>query len=223
MKKTIALILVALIIALTLTGCSKPIYSSGATHKSLNCAIGDKPIKAMVESDKLFFDKNDVNLDFYYCFYCLDDETMEQCKDYYCFIPSQSQLENGYFYSESAFAIYISNNEKLIFEEDENVGLTDYENKVNAKLVKFISFKEAFEKDYGFTTTGFSKVDYHHNEKLIFPVEVFDSSTNYIYIHVVELRYAPEKNTYSDSKASRYTVSIKYKLLGDNTVVLFNE
>ena len=77
MKRVIALTLVILITIISLTGCSNPIYKRGEFNLGFRIY---QYIYAKVEADRFIFDKNDVTLDFFYCFYRLDDQTLEQAK-----------------------------------------------------------------------------------------------------------------------------------------------
>ena len=219
MKKLIAVVLVIITLSFSLSGCQKRLYESGKTHITIEFS---RSVNAKVEADKLIFNKNDTTVDLLYCLYNLDYVTIEQIKKSYCYIPTDSELKEGIKYTEAAFAIYISNNEELIFEEEQSIGLIDYENKVNAKLVKYITFEEAFENDHGFTTSRF-KIDYHHSEKFTIPAEMFDSSNDCVYIHLVRLNHCPEDNTYYLLRYYQCTVKIKYKLIGKDNVILLND
>lgn len=226
MKRVVALILVFFISALTFTGCLRTKYVRGDEYRGFEFA---QDLNAKVESDKFVFDINDVTLDFSYSLYSLENnESLEEIKDgfYYC-VPSYDDY-NVYLSWEYVHAVYISNNKELVFDlcQDKKT-IVDYENNVNAQLLKFISFEDAFETNYGFTTergrfliTG--KINYNHSEKLTIPSALFDSSNNYVYIYVVRLIHNLDNGKYEFYDTSGYTIDIEYKLLDDYTVMLVN-
>ena len=214
MKRLIALILITFIMTLTLIGCSDAVYSRGQTHLSFEYA---QDVNAKVEANKFLFNKNDVTLDLFYCFYCLDNHNLDQVKDgNECII--KNEYENLHF--QSNYAIYLSNNKELIFEKDEQDNLVDQKNKVNATLYRYFTFEEAFATDYGFTSSGL-KINYNHSEKITIPEEFFDSSNNYVYIHVVWFWYDVLNETTSDLR-EKTTIEINYELLEENRVLLNN-
>ena len=216
MKKTISLILVVLITALTLTGCSKPIYSSGYNSPGFEFK---KEVNAKVEADRLLFDRNDVTLNFFYCFYCLDNSTIEQIKNKH--ENKSNEWSEQQFHYQANYAIYLSNNNQLIFEKDENDRFIDCKNKVNAQLLKYFTFEEAFANDYGYTSPKF-KMNYNHSERLTIPEELLISSGDCVYIHIACFSY-DVINDVVVHFGERRAIPIKYKLLGDNTVVLIND
>lgn len=220
-KKSVGVLLILLIVLSTFTGCMILGYSNG--NSNLGFPERDD-LNAKVKANNCLFEKDGVTLDLFYCFYCLDEETIEQSKANHHYIPSESEKDT--FHSESAYAIYISKNNLLVFERDENEGLIDYENKVNARLWKFISFEEAFNTNYGYTTdqndSALNKrINYNHNEKLTIPTEFFDSSSGCVYIHIVSFLHDVNADSYFTT-SEMSTIRIKYKLLGD-TVVLIND
>lgn len=182
-------------------------YESGTTGVGLMI----ENVVAKVESDERCFDKNNVNLDFSYSFYCLNDTTIDS-------VGSKKYKDPWY---EDAYAIYLSKNPMLVFEEDE---ITDYENKVNAKLYKYFSFDDILETDYGYTHSA-GKVNYNHSEKLTIPEELFDSTSGYVYVYVIRFLKDTRNETavYTYFEYDSYfneTISIKYELTDDNKVVL---
>lgn len=176
---------------LTLTGCSGVVYSRG-----YGSAIVKDELFIKAEANKRFFKKDDVTLDLFYSLYCLDDKTLEQVKSehYYSASDSSNQYERSY-------AVYISNGYYLEFEKDDAGHIIDHENKVNAILYKYITLEDSFETNYGYTSTRndlslFFKIHYNHSEKLTIPAELFDSSTNKIYIHIVSFsRIFPQESS----------------------------
>ena len=187
-RKLLGVLLILLILLSTLTGC----YKDGKyVNGDLSCPIEFAPsFFAKVESDTSIFDRGDVDLNFSYGLYILNGAytyTIEEQKLLHCFNEDGVVIEDN-------FAIYISNSEDLVFEYDDNGRIIDYENKVNAKIWKFISFEEAFATDYGFTTS-FMNIDYHHSEKITIPSEFFDAREGTVFIHIVCLRhYINEQN-----------------------------
>ena len=148
MKKTIiksvGSLLILLTLLSTLTGCRYGFYLKGDSF-----VVGEwlKSFYCKLQSNKLVFDSDDVTLDFYYGLYPLyGAETLETQKMYHGFELSDGDR------IECNFAIYLSDSDEIVFEQDENENIIDYENKVNARLWKFISYEEAFSTDYGFTS-----------------------------------------------------------------------
>lgn len=218
MKRLIAFIIVVFIMTLSLTGCSRPVYVRGNRYQGFEFA---QDLNLKVEANKLLFDINDVTLDFFYSLYSLDDHNLNQLKDIHWY-ASYGEHES---HLEAVYAIYISNNKELLLEEDESGALVDYQNGVNAKLIKFISFEEAFDTDYGYITltNPFLKINYNHNEKLTIPAELFNSQSDYVYIHLISLVYNVSNDKYYNEKLfyipNISTLDIKYKLLRDKTIV----
>ena len=217
MKRLIALVLALLMLTLSLTGCSFGKYIRGDKRYHISWPVIQR-IYAKVEADHIIFDKNDVTLDFYYGLYKLFEiSTLEQTKEHYHYIPSKEEVEKGVRHTESNFAIYISNNSELIYEKDENGCLLDPKDKVNAKLWKYISFEEAFNTNYGYSSAALD-LTYNHSEKITIPADLFTSDNNLVYIHIISLLYTPEEKTYSTTNDCK-CITIKYILIG-NTVVL---
>jgi hypothetical protein len=131
------------------TACKKPMYVSGNTHVPIEFG---KRAYAKVEANRLIFNNVDVTLDFYYAFYRINNNTKEQLKE--------NAEEKQY---QPNFAIYLSNNEELIFAEDENEKIVDCETGVNATLYKYFTFDETFDTDYGYTTKGFNEIQYNYS------------------------------------------------------------
>ena len=221
-KKLIAFFLVMLSLMLSLTSCFSGTYLRGDTMYNLDWLNGQS-IYAKVEADHFVFDKNDVTLDFNYGLYQLGNMTLDQVKKTYCYIPSEEELQNGMLYSESDFAIYISNSEELVFESKEDGSLIDPQNKVNAKLWKYISYDDAFSTNYGYTSISL-KVIYNHGEKITIPAEFFSSENDHrVYIHIVLLWRNSEGTIHSCSNAqndyyySKY--ALDYMLFGDSVIL----
>ena len=180
MKRLIALTLLIAIVALTLTSCSGVVYSRG-----YDSAVVKEELFIKAQANKRFFKKDAVELDLFYSLYCLDDKTLEEVKVEHNYPPFDTDPQ-----TEIAYAIYISNNNSLTFERYDNGDIIDHENKVNAILYKYITLEEAFETNYGYTSTRgdlslFFQIYYNHSEELTIPVELFDSSNNAVYIHIV--------------------------------------
>jgi hypothetical protein len=226
MKKTITKSVGALLILLmllsTLTGCvydDNVTYVSGAYYEPYEWGKGDIPC-AKIESDKTRFDIDSVTLDFYYALYSRKHgESLDELKRNYSYVPSGN---DNACYTESEYAIYINNNEELIFEKNENGTLADYKQKVNGIMWKFISFEEAFGTDYGYTTTvdensffKSEKVNYSQKETITIPKELFNSSSGYIYIHVVRLLHNKETDQHSRCNYYCYTFEVKYQVILD--------
>lgn len=209
MKKIILLTLV-MIMLFTATGCQKTLFKSGDTANGFH----QNSMNALVETNKIISNKNDVTLDFSYGFYKLDEISIEQAK------ARRDYWDNDLHYQRN-YAIYISNNEKLEFDKDENGNLIDPKNNVNAILYKFFTYEEAFEKNYGFDFEFF-KIKYCHSEKITIPEELFISSSEYVYIHIVIMTYelTNDKFTWAQSQP---IIPIKYKLIGNDIVVLVDE
>ena len=229
MKRFIALTLVILIIIISLTGCSDRIYKRGV----INLPWGRyQEINAKVEANKIIFDKNDVTLDFFYSFYCLEDLTLDQVKRYNDYIYYETILPDyekvPIRHIRCTYAIYISNNKELIFEKEENGALVDWENAVNAQLLKFFDYEDAFSSNYGFKFPEiFQELTYNHSEKLTIPEYLFNTNNEYVYIHILSIDYNVLEDRYYNSGVFHidniYTLDIEYKLIGDNKVILFNE
>lgn len=229
MKRIIALILVILIIIISLTGCSTRIYKRGL----LNLPLGRyQQINAKVEANKIIFDKNDVTLDFFYSFYCLENQTLDQVKRYNDNIYYETTLPEFkkiiISHYRCTYAIYISNNKELIFEEEENGALVDLEKGVNAQLLKFFDYEDAFSSNYGFKFPEiFQELNYNHSEKLTIPEYLLNRDNEYVYIHILSIDYNVLDDRYYNSKVFHidniYTLDIEYKLIGDNKVILFSE
>ena len=209
MKKLIALVLVITTLVLTLTGCFWREDDTSEEYCWGDEGLGFpeyQDLNAKVTSDRLEFDINDVTLDFYYCFYCLDDETIEEVKSDY-----------HYGSSEVTYAIYLSNTSYLLFEEENN-HIIDYENNVNAQLIKYIDHEELFDTNYGYTVHGINVIEYNYVEKLTIPAEYFDPSYDIVFIHVIRFSHDIENDTlYRQSESTR--IMIEFCLLDDNTVV----
>ena len=230
MKRVIALMLVVFFTIVSLTGCYTPIYKRGELNLNLGLY---QQVNAKVEADRFIFNKNDVTLDFFFCFYRLDDQTLEQAKKdgeniyYETILPEFEKILISHY--RCTYAIYISNNKKLIFEMDENGALVDLEKGVNAQLLKFFDYEEAFSSNYGFTTSEnlLLEMHYNHSEKLTIPENLLNTDNEYVYIHVVSLDYNVLDDRYYNSRVFHthniYTLDIEYKLLGDNKVILFGE
>ena len=206
-KRSVGVLLILLIVLSTLTGCFN---GSGRKYFSGDSYIAGEfshNIYSKVESDKNVFNKNNVTLDFYYCLYSLDGNlTLESQKKY------NSYTEDGYNI-ENNFAVYISDIEEIVFEQDDK-NIIDYENRVNAKLWRFISFEEAFSTDYGYTTDGM-KINYHHWETITIPSELFTQSSGSIFIHIVCIRHDVKNNTFRLGDY-RTNIEIKYRLVGND-------
>ena len=218
MKKLIALILVVFF-TISLTGCFNNGYTKGDLVKSLDWKKYDIGLHSKIIADTRYFEMTDVSLDFYYSFYFLGNElSPEQIKGMYSYIPSKSEMERGVRHTESVYVIYISDNGNITFEKDEDDNIIDYENNVNARLYKFISFEEAFSTNYGYSSDKL-KIIYNHNEKITIPSEFFKSSNGHVYIHLIRLLHCPDDDTFSHYKYDKDTIEMEYLLLGDDIVV----
>ena len=223
MNKIKLLLIVLLIATLSFTGCTGPVYVIGNERQGFEFA---QDLNAKLESDKFIFDKNDVTLDFYYCFYCLDYVTLEHAWLSKTYILTQGN-ETQHF--EAVYAIYLSKNKDLIFEEDKLGNLVDFQNKVNAQMLKFISYEDSFNTNYGYTTLlrPFLKINYNHKEQITIPAELFSTSNDPIYIHVLSFVHNIDTDKYYNENSfdveNLRTLEIKYKLLGENTVMLSND
>ena len=214
MKKLIALVLALTTLVLTLTGCFWREDNTSEGYYWGDEGLGFpqyQNLNAKVTSDKLEFDINDVTLDFYYCFYCLDDETIEEVQEHYHY-----QTNQGYW--EATYAIYLSKTSYLLFEEENNY-IIDYENKVNAQLIKYIDHEELFNTNYGYTTPIGRQIEYNHSEKLTIPAEYFDPSWGVVFIHVVRLTHWKDDDMFSITP-EKTVIKIEFDLFNDNTVVL---
>lgn len=179
MKKSVGVILILLTLLYTLTGCYLFEYSKG-----YGVVVGEfaEPSYAKVKSNKRIFEKDDVTLDFYYGLYSLNGmATVESKKALSAWETSDGDN------IEIHFAIFLSDSDKIVFEQDENENILDFENKVNAKLWKYISYEAAFSKDYGFTYEKLT-IDYHHNEKITIPQDMFHLPSGNVFIHIIGLR-----------------------------------
>ena len=214
MKKLIALVLVITTLVLTLTGCFWREDDTSEEYCWGDEGLGFpeyQHLNAKVTSDKLEFDINDVTLDFYYCFYCLDDETIEEVKSDY-------HYGTGEEYWEATYAIYLSNTSYLMFE-GENDRIIDYENKVNAQLIKYIDHKELFDTNYGYTIYGINVIEYNHMEELTIPAEFFAPSYGTVYIHIIQFAHFVENDIlYRDPRST--TIMMEFNLLDESTVIL---
>ena len=214
MKKLIALVLVITTLVLTLTGCFWREDDTSEEYCWGDEGLGFpeyQDLNAKVTSDRLEFDINDVTLDFYYCFYCLDDETIEE-------VQSNYHSGTGEEYFENTYAIYLSNEWSLSFEEENN-RIIDYENKVNARLVKYIDYEELFDTNYGYTVHGINVIEYNYVEKLTIPAEYFDPSRGIVYIHIVRLNHWKDDDMFQ-IHSEKTVIGIQFDLLDENTVVL---
>ena len=220
--KSTGILLILLILLSALTGCADDnnvIYFGGAYYEPYEWGKGDIPC-AKIESDKTMFDIDSVALDFYYALYSRKrGESLEELRAYYSYIPSEN---DNFCHTESDYAIYISNNEELVFDKNENDTLVDYENKVSGILWKFISFEEAFGTDYGYTTAvdensflKFEKINYSQRETITIPEELFNTSSGYIYIHIIRLLHNKETGQHSRDDYYCYTFNVKYRVILD--------
>ena len=206
--RRITLVILLFAMIMSSTACKKAMYVSGNTHVPIEFG---KLAYAKVEANRLIFNNVDVTLDFYYAFYRINNNTKEQLKE--------NAEEKQY---QPNFAIYLSNNEELIFAEDDNEKIVDCETGVNATLYKYFTFDETFDTDYGYTTKGFNEIQYNYSEKLTIPEGFFVSSCEFVYIHVVYFAYDKINDLIHDHSVL-YTVQIKYKLLGVDKVILLND
>lgn len=223
-RKLLGVLLILLTLLSTLTGCvyeENTLYHGGAYYEpGYEWGKSNDILCAKVESYKTFFDIDAVTMDFYYALYSRDyGESLEELRAKHMFIPSEG---NTTPHQEVDFAIYISNDMDLIFEKNENKTLVDYKNKVNGIMWKFISFEEAFETDYGYTTTvdensyfKFKKVNYLHKETITIPEELFNSSSGKIYIHITRLTHNKETDQYYCYYSYYYSYPIKYRVIWD--------
>ena len=217
MKKLIALVLVVITLVFTLTSCFWRNDNSNEEYCWGDYGLGFpqyQDLNAKVTSDRLEFDINDVTLDFYYCFYCLDDETIEEVQEDYHYETSEG-------YREATYAIYLNNEGPLLFEEENNC-IIDYENKVNSQLIKYIDHEELFNTNYGYTTPKGRQIEYNHSEKLTIPAEYFDPSRGIVYIHIVRLLHWKNDDTLQRC-AEETVIGIQFDLIDENTVVLREE
>ena len=222
MKKVIALILVLSLFALSLVGCSKNEYYWGNKHLSF---LQSNEFNILVKSNKLEFDINDVTLDLFYGFYCLDDETLDHIKDEYFFDATTEHSSSTDFSYEFVHAVYITNDYTLRLPIDSDKSrddgwlvIDDYENIENAKLVKYINYDELFDTDYGYTTDS-NKVVYNYSEKITIPADMFNSSSGCISIYIVRFVHDLETGEYLRYPTYELHVGIQFDLIDDNTVV----
>jgi hypothetical protein len=159
-------------------------------------------------------------------FYSLEHLTLEQAKAENEFIKSEFVEARGEYiihHFQYTYAVYLSKSEELIFEEDSSGNVVDYENEVNAQLIKYINYENSFSTNYGHKGSrelfylGF--INYNHSEKLTIPAELFDSSNDYVYIHVARFCKSVENDTMYFAEST--IVDIEYRLLGDNTVLFY--
>ena len=216
-RKSVGVLLILLTVLSTLTGCEGLGYTNGD-----NVTVGEfgKYFYAKVESNKWFLNKDDFTLDFYYSLYSLDGKrTIESEKMSHSYVYFDEVDKKHYL--ESVFAIYISKNEELLFERDEHGYLLDYENKVNAKLWKFVSYEDAFNTNYGYTSSGLRK-NYNHSEKITIPAEYFNKSNEHIYIHIARFWHDIEEDVYFlyPTYPEKPTVIIEYRLIGDMVMLV---
>ena len=210
--RRIALVILLFAMIMSSTACKKALYVSGDTGTGFRV---DR-LQAMVKTNKIICDISDVSFDFSYGFYWLRRSTVEKIKREYDRIFEDSHYQDNY-------AIYLSNSEDILFEEDENEKIVDYKNGVNATLYKHFTFEEAYATNYGFDLEGIiNEIRYYHCEKLTIPEEFFVSSSEYVYIHVVVLNYDVGNDVVS-SFIKSITIPIKYKLLGEDKVILLND
>lgn len=207
--KSVGVTLVIFTLISTLTGCYlNEEYYRGDSYLTLEFS---KEYNARVESDKSIFDKGDVELTLSYGLYLLHDaDTIEKEK------ISHYYNEDGVIIEDN-FAIYISNSEDLIFEYDDNRRIIDHENKVNAKLLKFISFEEAFTIDHGYTISAF-KINYHHSEKITIPAEFFDAKSGKVFVHLVCLRHYINDQNFQLGYGETM-IEMEYRLICDKIVL----
>ena len=208
MNRTIAFIMSLLTLILSLTRCFNPNVDEPELYTWGNEGLGFpsyQDLNALLTSPKNEFDINDVTLDFYYCFYCLDDETLEESKE-----KHTGSLKYDYFY-----AIYIGNF-SLDFELGNESYIFDYE-KVNALLYKRITLDESYETNYGYTTNG-RYINYNHVEKLTIPSEYFSSSLNSVSIHVIQFAHNLEMDVYYFTPFST-SITLDYKINGNKVIL----
>ena len=218
-RKSVGVLLILLIVLSTFTGCAGLGYTNGD-----NVSVGEfkKYFYAKVESDKWFLSKEDATLEFYYALYPINGNgTLEFQKTAHSYIYFDSEEDDEKHYLESVFAIYISKNEELLFERDEHGYLLDYENKVNAKLWKFVSYEDAFNTNYGYTSSGL-RINYNHSEKITIPAEYFGLSNEHIYIHIARFWHDVEEDVYYiyPTYPEKPTVIIEYRLIGDTVMLI---
>ena len=222
-KKSVGVILILLTLISTLTGCTNKEYFWGDSTLR-NDWNADLSINSKLVSSNKIFELCDVTLDFFYSLYSINsNESLDQIKEKYTYVPSVNESER-YLYTETVYAIYLSNNEELIFEKNENEAIIDYENKVNGILWRFISYEEAFSTNYGYTTmrkngSWLQEIKYNYKESITIPSELFAPVNEKIYIHIVRLAHTPQNGLYTCVEHSIRTLAIRYILIGDDKVV----
>ena len=85
MKRIVALTLSLLMLTVHLSSCFGRTTAKEDVYTWGDRALGfpkRQHLNALLKSDKNEFDINDVTLDFYYCFYCLDEQTMDSVYRY---------------------------------------------------------------------------------------------------------------------------------------------
>ena len=189
-----------------MSSCSISKYSNGDHYLGLEFA---KSLNAKIVSDTTSFDKNNVTFDMYIGLYNVNRS-----------INYRDDLPEIY-----TLAIYVSNSKKLPFKLREGNYIDNIENVDGAKLIRNITYQEAFNTDFGYTVNYLS-IHYSHKEKIIIPAEFFNSKNNTVYIHTIELLCYEDVDVDEKHKnemiiwVSKYTsIEIEYSLNGNIVTV----
>lgn len=211
--RRITLVVLSFSIILNLTGCHILLnYDPPSILKSTGGASPlymTKPILLYLESNKVIYDKTDVTLDAYYGLCRLDDKTLEEYREY--LLTWDKRTIN---------AFYIGNEAEIVFEEDDGGNVINHENPINAKLVKWVTYEDKLEIDYGFKEEG-RKFKYNYKEDLTIPEEYFVSPKGYVYIHIFCWTYDMETEKII-RQSYHGLMEIRYKLIGEDKVVLLD-
>lgn len=193
------------------------LYTEGAVVEDYSPTRMHK-MHGRVDADRFIFDKEEVGLDFSFGLYSLDKVSFENNKNSHSYMEWDEE-EEYLICVKTGFAVYLSKNATLGFEKNADGSLVDFRNNVNAELYKYISYEDAFDTNYGYTCPGYDPISYNYSEALTIPAEMFDPSSEHVYIHIVQMEYYPDGKYYHNDKCT-YTIDISYSMIGDNIVVL---
>ena len=207
MHKFISLLTAIILIILAEIGVLDTSYKEGY--------IGELPYKMIytkIEADKLYLKKDDVTFDMSVGTYNLDG-----LYDFSRIIPETYKI-----------AVYVSNSiAEPSYSFDKDKYPENIEDVEGAKLIRIITYDEAFSEDFGYTTNG-SIITYNHKEKITIPQEFINSDNGMVYIHIVKF-CCYNIPTYENGEVKDYYIDvsiyhaqwieIEYQIFGDYMVL----
>ena len=208
MHKFISLFTAIVLIILTEIGVLNTSYREGY--------IGELPydsIYTKIEADKLYLKKDDVTFDMSVGTYDLDG-----LYDFSRIIPETYKI-----------AVYVSNSiADPFYSFDKDKYPENIEDVEGAKLIRVITYDEAFSENFGYTTKNYNIITYNHKEKITIPQEFINSDNGMVYIHIIEL-YCYNLPIYENKEVNGYYkkvsidhaqwIEIEYQIFGDYMVL----